>query len=415
MSPARGLGLVLIVGLAAASVASAEENWPRWRGPHMNGHAHEKGLPVEWSADDVEWKAPLEGWGQSSPVIWGDRIFLTTALDKGAKRLVLCFDRNDGSKLWEKLAWEGKPEPTHAMNSWASATCCTDGEHVYAFFGHGGGLFCYTVDGDLVWNVGNDKLGTFAGPWGTAACPVLVGDLVVQNCDSDKDSFIAAFDKKTGEQKWRTARPEVRGWSTPILLNVDGRDELILNGHHGPVAYDPETGKELWMAKDERGRGSPTATPTVGGRIVCVSGRSGGTIYAVEPGGSGEKPRIWSQPRKADRDLPSPISIGDHVMIVTMKLGLYTCYDGHTGDQVARGRLDGAFSAAPIAYDCKAFFVTESGTTYAIEPGDEMNVVATNSVGAGKGEIFRSSITPSEGQLFLRSDKFLYCVGTRKK
>lgn len=403
--------VAVVLGLVSSPLA-AEENWARWRGPHGDGHAHEEGLPVEWSADDVAWKAPLEGWGQSSPIIWGDRIFLTTALDKGAKRVVLCFDRTNGEKLWEQVAWTGEPEPTHNMNGWASASCTTDGEHVWAFFGHGGGLFCYTVAGELVWNAGNDRLGGFEGPWGTAACPVLVGDLVIQNCDSDSSAFLAAFDKTTGKEVWRVERPETRGWSTPILREIDGRTELILNGHYGVVSYDPETGREYWNCKDVRGRGTPTVTPLGNGNLVALSGRGGGDLYAVEPGGNGEKPRVWTQRRQGGRDLSSPVVIGEHLLLVNMQ-GILQEYTAG-GDEVYKARLDGAYTATPIAYDGKAFFLNEAGATVVVTPGSELDVVATNDIGAGKGELFRASITPSEGQVFLRSDKFLYCVGKRK-
>lgn len=407
----RRLLTIVAVGLFATTLP-AEENWPRWRGPNQDGHAHEKGLPTEWSADDVAWKAPLQGWGQSSPVIWENRIFLTTALDDGAKRVVLAFDREKGEKLWEQVVWTGPAEKTHAMNGWASATQVTDGEHVYSFFGKGGGLFCHSMDGKLVWNAGNDRLGEFEGPWGTAACPVLVGDLVIQNCDADSNSFIAAFDKKTGAEEWRVERPQTRGWSTPILLHVEGRDELILNGHEGPVAYDPTTGEKLWWAKDVRGRGTPTATPLPDGRIACLSGRQGGYVYAVQTGGSGEKERLWSELRSGGRDLASPIVLGNRMLIVNMKGVLY-CYDTADGSEVYKDRIKGEYAATPVAWDGKAFLVNLEGKTVVVEPGDTLKVVGTNDVGAGRGEIFRASVTPSDGQVFLRSDKFLYCVGKR--
>src|SRR5262245_35998126 len=164
----------------AASLA-AEANWPKWRGPRGDGHATEAGLPTRWQASSVEWKSPLKGWGQSSPIIWGERMFLTTALENGKVREVFCLSTRDGKPQWKHTAWEGEPEKSHEMNGWASATCVTDGEVVVAFFGKGG-LHAYSVDGKHLWS---RDLGVFESPWGTAACPILYGNLVIQNGDSD--------------------------------------------------------------------------------------------------------------------------------------------------------------------------------------------------------------------------------------
>ncbi|MBT4865886.1 MAG: PQQ-binding-like beta-propeller repeat protein, partial [Planctomycetaceae bacterium] len=246
-----------IVLLAFTLSAQAEKNWPGWRGPYSNGHAKEAGLPTKWTNDSVTWKAELKGKGQSSPVIWGERIFLTSELQNGRQRLVMCLDRNNGRTLWEHTAWTGDPEPSHRMNGWASATCATDGEHVYAFFGRGGGLHCYTVEGKPVWK---QDLGHFESPWGTAACPLLVRDMIIQNCDSEKNAYIVALNKKTGKELWRTKRDDARGWSSPILIEAGGREELVVNGDTGVRAYNPDTGSEYWYFKNTRGRGTPTVT-----------------------------------------------------------------------------------------------------------------------------------------------------------
>jgi len=250
----------------------------------------------------------LKGRGQSSPIFWDERIFLTTASSDGRERQVVCLNRNDGRTLWEKTAWTGEPESLHKMNTWASPTCATDGERVYAFFGRGGGIFCYSLDGELVWS---KELGTFEGPWGTAASPLLVGNLVIQNCDADKDAYIVGLDKKTGQEVWRTPRDNFRGWSTPILVKVGDHEEVVVNGHTGPKGYDPATGKELWYCKSFNGRGEPTVTPGPGG-LLCVINGLKGDIYAIRPGGQGtvtETHMAWHSPRKTGRDLPSPIVV----------------------------------------------------------------------------------------------------------
>jgi outer membrane protein assembly factor BamB len=390
----------------------ADSNWPGWRGPRGDGHSLEKGLPTEWSSRSVVWKKTLNGVGQSSPTIWGNRIFLTSALERGRKRVVMCLDRTNGKLLWEQLAWTGSPEKVHSMNSWASPTCSTDGKYVFAFFGKGGGLFCYTVDGKPVWQ---KNLGEFVSPWGTAACPVLAGDLVIQNCDADQNAFIAGFDKATGKQVWKMKRDEFRGWSTPVLIHVNGRDELVINGHTGARAYDPATGKELWHYAVDHGRGSPTVTPG-NGLVHVVEGRSGGTIYAVRPGGNGDitnTHRAWSRKQTGGRDLPSPLVFGKYLHVVT-KSGNLVCYESLSGKLLWKTHLNGAYSGSPVAYNGLLFFLNEDGETTVLKPGDKPNIVRRNKLGNEVGEIFRASITPSDGQVFIRSNKVLYCLGNVK-
>ncbi|MBI1315116.1 PQQ-binding-like beta-propeller repeat protein [bacterium] len=406
------LPVVVLCVVAASSpvVAQADSNWPGWRGPLQTGHSLETGFPHEWNDSNVLWSSDLPGDGQSSPVIWGDRIFLTTALDGGRERVILCADRRSGKILWQKSLWKGEPEPTHKMNGWASATCATDGERVYAFFGKGGGLFCLSVDGDLVWN---RNLGDFPSPWGTAACPVLVDDLVIQNCDSEGDSFLLAVDAKTGKDAWRTPRESLRGWSTPVLIETSGRREIVLQGETGVRAYDPKSGKQLWQTTGSKGRGTPTVTPA-NGLLYVVPGRPGETV-ALQPGGSGDvtaSHKKWGVQRKG-RDLPSPIVIGDFVLIMSQKGGILTCYDAQTGEQYWQERIGGNHSASPVAFDGLAAFIAEEGEALIIRPGKQLDIVSRNTLTAGDDEIFRASITPSAGQLFLRSTKKLYCVGRK--
>jgi len=396
---------------AILAAAQAEPDWAGWRGPRADGHSLEKGLPSRWTEESVLWKTPLKGAGQSSPVIRGERLFLTTALDKGRQRVVVCINRKSGKVEWEKVAWTGDPEPSHAMNGWASATCAVDAERVYAFFGRGGGLYCFTLEGEPVWS---RELGVFEGPWGTAACPVLAGDLVIQNCDADKDARLVAFDKKTGKEAWSVAREATRGWSTPVLIEAGGRKELVLNGHSGVIAYAPETGKQLWNCRCDQGRGEPTVTPA-NGLLYVANGLAGGGLYAIRPGGSGDvtaSQRLWITPRK-DRDTPSPIVIGDTVLLMSLRPDALTAYDAASGKELWKQRAGGQVSASPVAYDGLAFILTEAGETLVVDPKSDAKIVARNSVGAAKGEMFRASLTPCDGRIYIRSDRFLYCVGKR--
>ncbi len=393
------------------SLAQAESNWPRWRGPHENGHTTDKNIPTEWSNGTLTYKVPLKGIGQSSPVIWGEKVFMTAALDAGKQRVVFCLDRNTGKQLWEQVAWTGEPEPSHIMNGWASATCVTDGEMVYAFFGLGG-LHAYTVDGKHVWT---RDLGHFKSPWGVSACPILVGDLLIQNCDSEEDANICALNKKTGESVWKTERPNNRGWSTPIVVKEGIRTEVIVNGHSGVYSYDAPTGKVYWYCKSFNGRGEPTVTPA--GGLLCVINGLSGDAYAIKPGGLGDVTgthMAWHTPRKTGRDCPSPIVIDDTMLVMDMK-GVLTCYQPSTGKELWKERVSGNFSASPIAANGNAYFIDEAGTTHVIKPGEKMTIVASNKIEGAPGELFRASPTPSEGQLFLRSTTHLYVVGKRQK
>ncbi len=314
-----------LIVLAAAQAARAEVNWPSWGGPAGSYHTSETGLPLEWTSENVVWKTDLPGAGQSTPVIWGDRIFLTTALDKGRERVVMCVDRRDGKVLWQQTAWTGQAEDSHVMNGWASATCATNGKVVVAFFGRGG-LHGFSLDGERLWS---RDLGEFKGPWGTAASPVFHGDTVIQNCDSESpEAALVAVDYRTGETVWSTPREVMRGWSTPILIRAGEREELVLNGHSAVRGYDPKSGRELWSCASFNGRGEPV--PAYAHGLLYVVNGLAGDIYAVKPGGEGDVTatnRVWHTPRKGgarpavagrDRRLPAGDEHGRRAVLLRL-------------------------------------------------------------------------------------------------
>jgi len=310
----------------SSDALSAESNWPGWRGPLGTGVSQQTDLPVEWNNDNVRWKTSLPGQGQSSPIVWGERIFLTAADDGGRERLVMCLDRGTGKLLWQQVAWTGEPEPTHKMNMFASATCATDGERVVAFFGRGG-IHCFDFEGHELWS---RDLGKFAGPWGTAASPVLFGDLVIQNCDAEDKASIIGLDKRTGKTVWETPRERLRGWSTPLLVNMGGQTEVVVNGEHGLNAYNPQTGAALWFSKGDRGRGTPTVTQFED-LLIAVSGRPG-DMWATRPGGSSAANaarEVWRTRRQGGRYLPSPIVVGKYLVVISLRPGVATCYDAN--------------------------------------------------------------------------------------
>jgi len=403
----KAICISFVILLCLPAIASADPNWPQWRGPAGTGAVAEDKVPVKWSAADVQFRVELPGRGQSSPVIWGDKIFLTAASEKG-DRMVMCLSRKDGSTLWQKTVSKGKTEELHKMNTWASATCATDGKHVAAFFGRGG-LHCFNVDGELLWS---KDLGEFAGPWGTGASPIMVGDLVVQNCDADNAAFLVAFDKHSGKEVWRTGRPVVRGWSTPVLIEAAGRKELVMNGHTGVTGYDPETGKQLWFCKGDNGRGTPTVTPAAG-LMVAVAGRPGDMV-AVKAGGAGNVKEVWRTPRRSGRDLPSPAAVGDFLFVANMR-GIGSIYDARTGQLLNTMRLTGNYSASPVVAGGLIYQPEETGDVVVIKAGKQPEIVARNSVNAEDNESFRASLAVVDGQIFMRSTHALYCVGKAKK
>ncbi|MCH8045550.1 MAG: PQQ-binding-like beta-propeller repeat protein [Planctomycetes bacterium] len=404
---------LLICLLVSAATVRADTNWPGFRGPLGTGHSIGGSLPTKWDAKNVTWKVKLPGRGQSSPSIWGERIFLTSAAktDAGAvERYVYCVDRSTGKTLWKDTASSGPAESLHKMNMWATSTCATDGEHVLAFFGDGG-LHCYTLDGKKVWS---RELGKFPGSWGTAASPVILGDMVVQNCDAEGKTYLLAVEKKTGKQIWRTERRNLPkgGWSTPILIDTGKRKELILNGEYGVQSYNPTNGEEYWFCKGFNGRGTPM--PAVGHGLVFVVNGKPGDIYAVRPGGKGDvtKTRMaWHTRRGGGRDLPSPILVGDYVFTVNMG-GIGTCYDAVSGKELWQERLGGKFSASPIAVGGLIYSQSETGEMLVIKPGKKYQLIARNSLGEAD-DVFRASPAASDGQLFLRSGNALYCIGKR--
>ncbi|MCA9174062.1 MAG: PQQ-binding-like beta-propeller repeat protein [Planctomycetales bacterium] len=394
---------LLASGLLHSSHVSGEQPWTQWRGPHGDGHSDAPAL-LRWNDENVTWKTALPGLGQSSPVVWGDRIFLTGAENDGAKRIVFCVSRKNGKLLWQQTAWTGDAEKTHQMNRWASATCATDGERVVAFFGRGG-LHCYSMDGTRLWS---RELGDFENVWGTAASPIIAGELVIQNCDAeDSGSCLVALNKETGAEVWRTAREQLRGWSTPVVVANGDKQELVLNGETGVFGYDLASGAQLWFSKGDTGRGTPTVTPTGDGLLVVVNGRPG-DMFAVQADGK----EVWRTKRKGGRDLPSPIVLDGQVIVVSLRPGTATSYIASSGKETARLRLDGSFSASPIAVSGHAIIPNEDGLVYVLKAGDQgVEVVSKNKITLrAENEIFRACVTPLEDGLLLRSDQTLYLI-----
>lgn len=444
--PTFDLFFCLACGLPCFAQSSTSVNWPQWRGPQGSGISAEKNLPDEWGADkNIRWKTPLPGRGHSSPVVWGNRIFLTTDLEgdviPGAKAVqhvrngqvwvhpdsvsgnrnhtlkVLCLDRDTGKILWEQVAYEGKVlDDRHRKNTYASGTPATDGKFVYAFF-EAEGLYCYDFAGKLIWktSVGNvSKVGM-----GPGTSPVLYENLIILQCDLEDGgpdlSFISAIDKRTGKEVWRVKRDHRKTHATPLVARSGDRTELIASGWETVVAYDPSNGKELWRCDGVRGWAIPS--PVAGHDMVFVSaGYPGKRAMGIKLGASGNltgtKSLVWSYD-KGTAYVTSPILYGDYLYLVSDK-GILTCIDAKTGAiQYEGGRVPvpATFSASAVAFDGKIFLTSEDGDTFVIKAGPKHEVLATNSL----GEPVYASPAISDGMLFIRGEKTLYCIGRGAK
>jgi outer membrane protein assembly factor BamB len=415
--------LVLAVGLGAR-LASAPNDvrivpvegegakyWPRWRGPSGQGHVVEAAYPDTWSPTSrVQWKATVPGRGNSSPVVWGDRVFLTTARDDGRRLSMLAFSRSDGRVLWETVIPQNGVEGVHEKNGYASATPATDGQRVYASFGRHG-LVAVDMNGRIAWHRTFGVIDNYHGPAGS---PVLYKDRIFlyqdQNPTPSQTAFVAAFDKTTGRTIWQTPRTETVGWGTPVVVDVGERDELIVSGQRRVAAYDPDTGRELWTVRGMTFEVIPT--PVVGhGLIFASSGRAGPT-FAIRPGGSGDVTRThvaWSTP-KGSPFVPSGIVVDDLLYLVNDMQSILTVYEAQSGVLVYQGRLGVAqregFSASPVAVNGKVFFTNDEGQTFVVQAGREFRLLHVNELGA------RTLASPAlvDGTWFWRSDGQLVAI-----
>src|SRR5262249_44053216 len=315
--------------------------------------------PDKWSdTENVLWKVDLPGAGNSSPIIWKDRIFLTTAYDNGKRRSILCLSRDNGKQLWEAFAPDAKPEPCKDKNGHASGTATTDGERVYAYFGNHG-VFCVDFAGKQVWHQPFPDMDAYHG---TSCSPLLYKDRVIvfQDHRSASGSFVVAFDKKTGKELWKTARKEKVGWGSPVAVRVGDHDEIIVSSEKRVYAYDPATGEVRWSCAGNLEEVTPT--PVVGhGLIYCCSGRAGPTL-AINPGGSGDVSKThvaWSV-NTGSPFIPSPLLYGDYLYMVNDILSVGRCYEAKTGKLLWQERLGAVtkhgFSSSPIGVDGKVFF-----------------------------------------------------------
>jgi len=403
MSQSPGDGIKMI-----ADEGEGAKYWPRWRGPSGQGVATGSGYADTWSpTQNVAWKTAVPGSGNSSPIVWGDRIYLTSAYDNGRRLAVVAFNRTTGQKLWEAFAPDGKTSyGNHYKNGYASATPATDGQRVYASFG-ARGLVAVDLDGKVLWH---RDLGRMDAYHGTAGSPLLYKDRLILYQDQFNDSFIAAFDTKSGRELWRTRRDAQVGWGTPIAIRVGDHDEIIVNSQSIVRAYNPDTGAELWHCRGTSDEVIPT--PVVGyGMVFCSSGRAGPTL-AIRPGGRGDVTKThvaWTSPRGSPF-VPSPILYGEHLYMVNDMASIVTCLEATTGKVMWQGRLGVAqregFSASPVAVDGKVFFTNDDGETFVLKAGATFEMLHVNHL----GESMLATPALVDGHWYFRTDRNLLAI-----
>src|SRR4051812_35891493 len=341
---------LLLVALSAVSTALAApspgSDWPMWRGPLGDGHSSENGVPVKWSdTENVVWKTRLPGKGHSSPIVWGDRVFVTTALEDKGERALLCLDRRDGNILWQKTVVRSPLEKKHNLNSYASATPATDGKLVYVSFFEQPKIqvVAYDFDGNEVWRV---SPGEFHSVHGFCSSPVLYKDLLILNGDQDATAYLVAYDKATGKERWRTDRPnKTRSYCTPLIVDLAGKTQMILSGSKCVASYSPDDGKQCWIIEGPTEQFVASLVHTDG--VVFMTGGSPELhVLGIDPAGAGNVTKthvIWRDGQgKGDRKIasyvPSPIAAG-HWFFVVSDNGLASCYEAKTGQTMWRQKL----------------------------------------------------------------------------
>jgi outer membrane protein assembly factor BamB len=394
-------------------------NWPQWRGPEGTGVCSERNLPLRWSSsENVRWRVPLPERGNSTPIVWDQKIFITQA--EGNRRTVRCFNRADGKLLWQSGVTYAEKEVSHETNPLCSASPVTDGERVIVSFGSAG-LHCYDLAGNELWR---RDLGKQAHIWGNGASPIIHGGLCVLNFGPGKRTFLIAVNKMTGEKVWQVdepggsfgeskpgAKPDwVGSWSTPIVVNVNSREELIMSWPKRVAAYDSQIGTELWTCSGL----NPLVytSPLYADGTVVAMGGFNGMALAVKAGGSGnvtETHRLWHHPKTKQRIGSGAIHDG-HIYILNDP-GVAECYELKTGKLLWEERLagngpDNSSWSSMVLAGGRLYVVNHSGDTFVLKATPRFELLATNSL----GESVNASLAVSDGDIFIRTHKALWCI-----
>jgi outer membrane protein assembly factor BamB len=442
----RAALVALHILIAAAPIAA---NWPQWRGPSGLGVSAEAGLPTTWSArENIAWSAPLGGLGSSSPIVWGNQIFVTSQVGRaplrggshpmlarddaalvsrekpiGGRReeplggadpiflVVESFNRSDGRRLWEYRVEARGPFPAlHEKHNLATPTPVTDGERLFAWFGTGQ-IAALDMRGRLVWakHLGQDY-SPFDINWGHGSSPVLYKDLLILLCDHESASYLLALDARTGALRWKADRGKGRAsYSTPLVVPGPNGDELLVNSSERIDGYNPATGEWRWHADAPRQTPIPSAV-FHDGLIYMTRGYRNSPYLALSPGGRGdvsESHVVWRAP--GGGSYAASLVHYEGLLYFTNDVGVLTCADAKTGERVWQARLDGVFFASPVAADGKIYFASQTGETFVVKAGRVAEILGRNDL----GERLVASPAISNGRIFLRSDARLFAIGKR--
>jgi outer membrane protein assembly factor BamB len=425
-------------------------SWPSFRGPQAAGVAEGQNLPDSWNGktgENILWRTSIPGLAHSSPVVWGNRVFVTSAVSSDSKAsfrpglygdgdaskdrsrhrwVIYALDKHNGKILWERVAHEGEPiEKRHIKSTYANSTPATDGRIVVAWFGSQG-VHAYDVNGRFLWKVdlGRLDLGAYDIPtfeWGPASSPVIWNGLVILQCDTQADSFILALDALTGKTVWKTDREELPSWGTPTVATTPAGPELVANASNYIRGYDPRSGKELWRL----GRSSKITAPTpvfADGVFVVASGRGPERpIFVVRPnargdltlpdGKSSSEAVVWSRTGRGSY-MPTPL-VYNGILYVLANNGLFDAYNLQTGEEIYRQRLPligSGFSASPVAADGKIYLSNEDGEMLVVTAGEKFSHVATNSM----GELLMATPALSQGVMYVRSSNSVFAIGRKR-
>lgn len=403
----RTAGFLCMLVLVAGAACGGDS--PQFRGPGGEGHSSEKNLPLKWGeTENVRWKADIAGLGWSTPSIAGSQVWVTTGVDAGKSLRAVSLDKDTGKVLHDvEVFHRDEPGKIHSKNSYASPSVLIDGDRLYVHFGRLG-TACLDRQAKVIWKAEMN----YAHKHGPAGSPIVVGDLLILNCDGTDVQFVTALNKHTGKEVWKTTRDGAMAYSTPLLIEVEGKPQLVSAGGEWAMGYEPQTGKELWRFRYPEGY-SNVPRPVYGqGLVFLCSGYNTPWLYAVKPNGSGDVTDshvVWKLDRGAPLN-PSPLLIGGELYIVSDN-GIATCLNAKTGKQYWQKRIGGNFSASPLYADGRIYLLDENGKAYVIAPSvDEYRELAVNEL---PGRTL-ASIAAADGALFLRTDKAVYRIQAGK-
>jgi outer membrane protein assembly factor BamB len=406
----------LVVPILLLGGAVTAEDWPGWRGPRSDGTVSDTGYPLTWGpTEHVKWKLALPGAGHSSPVVSKGKVFVSGCVEADRARVLYCADRKTGQLLWQKTVIVADLEKKHGENSWASSTPAADGERVYVTFLDAPRLrvYCFDYDGKLLWE---KNPGVFHSMHGFCSPPVVYKDLVIVNADQDappgQKAYIVAFDKRTGEEKWRIDRPnKLRSYCPPVVVNAAGKTQMVLTGSKCVASYEPDTGKQFWIV-DGPTEQFVSSMVLHDGVLLLTAGFPENWVMAIKPDGSGNVTRthvLWSKKGEGGY-VPSPVAFAGKLFLVDDH-GVASCWDVKTGKQYWKERLSGkGHHASSVAADGRIYLTADDGTTFVLKAGDEFEILAQNPL----GERVFASPAFSDGDIFLRGTKHLWCIGEKK-